>query len=50
VASVSDRTDRLQQAFAALNGGDSGAFRNLFAEDAQWLGVPGSGVDGSTPI
>ena len=43
--------DRLQQAFAALDDdGDVSAFRELFAEDAQWLGVPGSGVDGTTPI
>jgi ketosteroid isomerase-like protein len=47
---VSDRIDRLQEAFDALAAGDSSAFRDLFAEGAQWLGVPGSGVDGATPI
>jgi len=47
---MSDRTDRLEQAFAALNSGDASAFRELFAEHGRWLGVPGSGIDGSTPI
>lgn len=49
-ASMSDRTDRLEQAFEALNRGDPSAFRELFAEHGQWLGVPGSGPDGATPI
>ena len=47
---MSVRTDRLEQAFAALNGGDPSAFRDLFAEHGQWLGVPGSGFEGDTPI
>ncbi len=47
---MSERTDRVEKAFAALNAGDPSAFRELFAEEAQWLGVPGSGSDGSTPI
>jgi ketosteroid isomerase-like protein len=46
---MSERTDRLTEAFAALRRGDSSGFRDLFAEDAQWLGVPGSGLDGATP-
>jgi len=46
---MSERTERLEQAFAALDRGDVGGFRDLFAERAQWLGVPGSGVDGDTP-
>jgi ketosteroid isomerase-like protein len=46
---VSDRTERLKSAFAALDDGDVSVFRDLFAEDAQWLGVPGSNIDGSTP-
>ena len=46
---VSERTDRLEQAFAALDRGDVSGFRELFAEEAQWLGVPGSGFDGATP-
>ena len=46
---MSERTERLEQAFAALDRGDVGAFRELFAESAQWLGIPGSGVDGDTP-
>ena len=47
---VSSRPDRLEQAFAGLNKGNSGAFSELFAPEAQWLGVPGSGVNGVTPI
>jgi ketosteroid isomerase-like protein len=47
---VSDRTARLRQAFAALDEGDITGFRDLFAEEAVWLGVPGSGIDGFTPI
>jgi hypothetical protein len=47
---MSDRIDRLEQAFSALNGGDATAFNELFAEHGQWLGIPGSGVDGATPI
>jgi ketosteroid isomerase-like protein len=46
---VSTRPDRLREAFAALDRGDSAAFRKLFAADAQWLGVSGSGFDGETP-
>ena len=41
---------RLEQAFAALAGGDLRVFEALFAPDAQWLGVPGSGFAGETPI
>ena len=38
----------LEAAFAALDDrGDVGPFRELFADNAQWLGVPGS--DGTTP-
>lgn len=47
---MSDRTDRLAQAFAALADGDPSGFRELFAPEAQWLGVPSSGIDGQTPI
>jgi ketosteroid isomerase-like protein len=46
---VSDRAERLRLAFASLDAGDAGGFRDLFAEDAQWLGVPGSGWEGETP-
>jgi ketosteroid isomerase-like protein len=46
---MSERSDRLRQAFAALDAGDVGGFRGLFVEDAQWLGVPGSGWGGKTP-
>lgn len=47
---MSERIDRLTEAFAELDRGEAGGFRALFAEDARWLGVPGSGVDGATPI
>lgn len=46
---MSNRTDRLTDAFARLERGDGDGFRGLFLPAAQWLGVPGSGVDGSTP-
>ena len=46
---MSKQTDRLADAFARLDRGDSGGFRDLFLADATWLGVPGSGVDGGTP-
>jgi ketosteroid isomerase-like protein len=46
---MSDRTERLTRAFAALEHGDSSGFRDLFEDDAQWLGVPGSGWEGETP-
>jgi ketosteroid isomerase-like protein len=41
---------RLEEAFAALDRGDLGGFEALFTPDAQWLGVPGSGFEGETPI
>jgi len=47
---LTERSNRLAEAFAALDRGDTGSFRDLFAEGAQWLGVPGSGFDGDTPI
>ncbi len=42
---MSHGTDRLEQAFAALNSGDTSAFQELFAEHGQWLAIPGSGPD-----
>jgi ketosteroid isomerase-like protein len=47
---MGERSEQLTQAFAALGRGDVGGFRDLFAEDAQWLGVPGRGWEGETPI
>jgi ketosteroid isomerase-like protein len=47
---MSNRLAQLEQAFAALDRGDAGDFEALFAPDAQWLGVPGSGFEGATPI
>ena len=47
---MSDRCDRLRSAYDALDRGDAAEFDELFAPDAQWLGVPGSAMDGATPI
>jgi ketosteroid isomerase-like protein len=47
---MAEHSARLAQAFAALDGGDLDAFEALFAPDGQWLGVPGSGFEGATPI
>jgi hypothetical protein len=47
---MAEHAARLAQAFAALDDGDIGAFEALFAPAGQWLGVPGSGIDGATPI
>jgi len=46
---MSARTDLLADAFAALDQGDISGFRDLFAEDAQWLGLSGAGWEGETP-
>lgn len=32
--------DRLREAAEALNGGDPGPFASMFAEDAEWRGLP----------
>jgi ketosteroid isomerase-like protein len=47
---MSDRTERLDAAFAALDEGDPSGFASLFSSDARWLGIPGIGVNGTTPI
>jgi ketosteroid isomerase-like protein len=47
---MNERAERVREAFGALGRGDFGAVRDLFAEDGQWLGVPGSGFGGTTPI
>lgn len=46
---MSERWERLRHAFISLDDGDVSGFRDLFAEDAQWLGFPGRGADGATP-
>lgn len=46
---MGERIERLRQAFAALDDGDAGGFRELFTENARWLGLPGATVDGETP-
>jgi ketosteroid isomerase-like protein len=40
---VSDRQQRIRDAFAAYDGGDLAALRALFAPEAQWVGIPSGG-------
>jgi ketosteroid isomerase-like protein len=47
---MTEHTALLRQAFAALDDGDLGPFEALFAPDGRWLGIPGSGFEGETPI
>jgi ketosteroid isomerase-like protein len=47
---MTEREQRLRAAFAALDRGDVEPFEALFRADGQWLGVPGRGWDGATPI
>lgn len=47
---VSERTELLRRAYAALDAGRIPELEACFSEGAQWLGIPGSGVDGATPI
>ena len=47
---MAERSALLEHAFAALDDGDVGPFEALFAPDGRWLGVPGSGYEGATPI
>jgi ketosteroid isomerase-like protein len=47
---MGDAAARIDHAFAALDEGDLGPFEALFAPDGQWLGVPGSGFEGATPM
>jgi len=47
---MTERSTRLEQAFTALDAGDLGPFEALVAPDGRWLGVPGSGFEGATPI
>jgi ketosteroid isomerase-like protein len=44
------RTERLRDAFAALERGDISTFEELFRRDAQWRGVEGLGYNGETPL
>jgi ketosteroid isomerase-like protein len=46
---MADRSERLREAYAALDGGDVSAFRSLFARDARWLGVAPADAPGETP-
>jgi ketosteroid isomerase-like protein len=45
---MADRRQLIRDAFAALAGGDARGFESLFDTDAEWLGVPGAGGDGTT--
>jgi ketosteroid isomerase-like protein len=45
---MADRRQLIRDAFAALAEGDLQAFEGLFDADAEWLGVPGAGGDGTT--
>jgi ketosteroid isomerase-like protein len=47
---MADRTQRLTDAFAALDRGDLTVFKELFRADAQWRGIEGMGHDGETPL
>ena len=47
---MSERSERLRRAFAALDGGSVDEFEALFSAGGEWLGIPGSGIDGATPI
>lgn len=42
--------ERLREGLEALDRGGVARLGALFAADAQWLGVPGTGIDGATPI
>jgi hypothetical protein len=46
---LSRRERLIEQAFVSFARGDLGPFESLFAPEAQWIGVPGSGWDGETP-
>ena len=47
---MADRTQRLTDAFAALDGGDISVFKELLRPDAQWRGIEGMGWEGETPL
>ncbi len=46
---MSERSEKIHEAYRRLDGGSISAFETLFAVDAQWLGVPGWGFEGETP-
>jgi ketosteroid isomerase-like protein len=45
---MADCRQLIRDAFAALADGDARGFESLFDADAEWLGVPGAGGDGTT--
>ena len=47
---MAERAERLTDAFAAYDRGDTAAFGALFRPDAQWRGVEGMGWNGETAL
>lgn len=45
---MADRQQLIRDAFHALAAGDAKGFESLFAADAEWVGVPEAGGDGTT--
>ncbi|HEY7397687.1 MAG TPA: nuclear transport factor 2 family protein [Gaiellaceae bacterium] len=50
ISSMGNRQERVQWAFAALDGGDVHPFRELLDPDAKWVAVPQSADVAETPI
>ena len=46
---LASRPELVQQAFSALDAGDIAPFKELFASDAKWIGVPQRGEADETP-
>jgi hypothetical protein len=46
---VSERLEKIREAYLRLDGGSVAEFETLFAAGAQWLGIPGTGFEGETP-
>jgi ketosteroid isomerase-like protein len=46
---MADRQELIRQAFAALDEGDLGPLRDLFEQDARWVGIPRGRDSGDTP-
>jgi hypothetical protein len=46
---VSERLGRIRAAYLRLDEGIVADYETLFADDAHWLGIPGTGFEGDTP-